>query len=137
MTIITRLHDGARIETIIEGRFTIESDQPAPIGEDKAPSPFDVFLASVAACTGYFAQRYCRKWKLPHEGIEVVLEPVWGERHSLERIRMSLVVPPGFPAEHREGLLRNAGHCPVKKVLETSPPVELTLAEAAIAPQAV
>ena len=25
MTIIARLHDGARLETVIEGRFTIES----------------------------------------------------------------------------------------------------------------
>ena len=45
---------------------------------------------------------------------------------------MSLVVPPGFPAEHREGLVRNAGHCPVKKVLESPPPVDLALEERAM-----
>ena len=127
MNIISRVHDGARIETIIDGRFTIESDQPAPIGADRAPSPYDVFLASLAGCTGYFAQRYCRKWNLPHEGIEVHLQPVFGEKHRLETVRMTLKVPPEFPREHLEGLKRNASHCSVKKAFESPPAFTLDI----------
>ena len=127
MNIISRVHDGARIETIIDGRFTIESDQPAPIGADRAPSPYDVFLASLAGCTGYFAQRYCRKWNLPHEGITVELDPVFSAKHVLTDIHLRLRVPAGFPPDHLPGLLRNAGACPVKKAMDAPPVVTLEL----------
>ncbi len=122
--------DGARIESDIEGKFVVATDQPAPAGADAAPSPFDLFLAGVASCTGYFAQRYCRKWNLPHEGIRVELEPVFDDRHALTDIRMTLRVPAGFPPEHRDGLLRNANHCPVKKALEKPPAISLALSAA-------
>ena len=66
--IVSYVKDGAKITTNIEGKFDIASDQPVPHGEDTAPAPFDIFLAGVSACAAYFAQRYCRKWDLSHEG---------------------------------------------------------------------
>ena len=128
--LISQLLDGAGIQTRIGDKFTIHCDQPAPFGEDKGPSPYDVFLASVAACAAYFAQRYCRKWNLPHEGISVELEPVFGPQHSLTEIRLEVRVPADFPREHIAGLLRNAGACPVKKALESPPAVSLSAVSA-------
>ena len=38
------------------GGFTIETDQPARGGgDDSAPAPFDLFLASIGTCAGIFA----------------------------------------------------------------------------------
>ena len=38
------------------GEFTIETDQPARGGgDDSAPAPFDLFLASIGTCAGIFA----------------------------------------------------------------------------------
>lgn len=125
--ITSRVLDGARVESLIDGKFTLFSDQPAPVGADSAPSPFDLFLAGIAACTAYYAQRYCRKWNLPHEGIEVDLEPVFNEKHLLTDVRMKLRVPAAFPTEHLPGLLKNAGNCLVKKTLEVPPAVTLDL----------
>jgi putative redox protein len=119
--IVSYVLDGAKIHTDIGEKFSIDSDQPAPFGEDTAPSPYDVFLASVAACTAYFAQRYCRKWNLSHAGIAVELEPVFSAQHTLTDIRLKIRTPEGFPAEHADGLLRNASACPVKKALENPP----------------
>lgn len=126
--ITSHVGDGARVETDIEGRFRIDSDQPAPHGQDSAPSPFDIFLAGISACTAYYAQVYCRKWKLPHEGIRVDLTPVFDSTHRLVDLKMDLHVPEDFPAEHRSGLLRNAGNCLVKKTLEAPPTISLELA---------
>ncbi|HEY5762490.1 MAG TPA: OsmC family protein [Rhodocyclaceae bacterium] len=130
--IVSSLREGARVETEIDGRFRIDVDQPAPYGADSAPSPFDVFLAGIAACTAYYAQVYCRKWKLPHQGIRVALTPVFDKAHRLTDVSMHLHVPDNFPAEHRDGLLRNAGNCLVKKTLESPPAIKLVLAVDAV-----
>ena len=78
----------------------------------------------------YFAQRYCRKWKLPHDGIRVELEPTYGAQHMLTDLKLKVVVPPDFPEEHVAGLLRNAGACPVKKTLEAPPMMAMELIRA-------
>ena len=127
--IISHVLDGARISTKIGDKFSVESDQPAPFGEDTAPSPFDIFLSGIVACTAYFAQRYCRKWKLPHNGISVELEPVFNAQHALTDISLRLKVPASFPREHLPGLLKTAGACPVKKALETPPAIKLDVVE--------
>lgn len=125
--IISTVLDGAKIASRIDGKFLIETDQPAPLGEDTAPSPYDFFLASFSACAAYYAQRYCRKWKLPHDGITVELESVFTPQHVLTDIHLKLKVPASFPREHLDGLLRNAGACPVKKAMLAPPNVTLEL----------
>lgn len=123
------LLDGARISTTLNDKFAIDCDQPAPYGEDTGPSPFDVFFSSVSACAAYFAQRYCRKWKLPHEGISVDAIPEFDDKHTLVALRLQVNVPDSFPREHIEGLLKNANACPVKKALENPPKLSLALAD--------
>ena len=42
--------------------FVIRSDQPQSNGGDNsAPSPFDLFLASLGNCAGFFALRFCQQ----------------------------------------------------------------------------
>ncbi len=129
MIIRSQLLDGARISTQLGEKFTIEADQPDPYGTDTAPSPFDVFLSGISACTAYFAQRYCRKWKLAHEGITVDLIPSYDDKHALIAVDLKLNVPDSFPREHLAGLLKNAGACPVKKAMESPPKMSLTINE--------
>jgi putative redox protein len=127
--IVSHVLDGARITTRIDDKFALDCDQPAPFGDDQAPAPFDLFLSGIAACTAYFVQRYCRKWKLPHDGITVELEPVFNAQHALTDVHLRVLVPMTFPREHHAGLLRNASACPVKKALETPPTLSLELVE--------
>lgn len=127
MMIRSHVLDNARISTQLGEKFVVESDQPAPYGDDAAPSPFDIFLSGISACTAYFAQRYCRKWKLPHEGISVDLVPTFDSKHALIGVELKLNVPDSFPREHLEGLLKNAGACPVKKAMESPPQMSLAL----------
>lgn len=127
--IVAHVLDGARIQTRIDDKFVIDSDQPLPYGEDRAPAPYDIFLTGVASCTAYFAQRYCRKWNLPHDGIRVELEPVFNAAHQLTNLKLRVRVPSSFPKDHVAGLLRNAGACPVKKALESSPEISVEAVE--------
>lgn len=124
---VSRPLDGAKVDTVINGKFSVLTDQPLPSGEDTAPTPFDLFLAGISSCTAFFAQRYCRKWKLPHEGIVVELEPIYDEKHLLSDIKMKLKVPASFPAEHLPGLLKNASNCLVKKTMEAPPEISVEM----------
>jgi ribosomal protein S12 methylthiotransferase accessory factor len=53
--------------------FTVLTDQPKESGgDDSAPAPFDLFLASIATCAGIFVLSFCRKRGLSTAGLELV-----------------------------------------------------------------
>jgi len=56
------------------GDYTIVTDQPVDQGGDaSAPAPFDLFLASIATCAGYYVYEFCLKRDISVEGIEVAM----------------------------------------------------------------
>ena len=60
--------------------FTVLTDQPKESGGDgAAPSPFDLFLASIGTCAGIFALSFCRKRGLSTEGLGIVQTADWDE----------------------------------------------------------
>jgi putative redox protein len=101
------------------GPFTVATDQP-PVAS--APSPFEIFLASIGTCAGIYVVGFCRKRNLPTEGIRIVEtinhSPVTG---MVETIGLEIQVPAEFPERYREALIRSAELCAVKKHLEKPP----------------
>jgi len=68
---VVTLSGGRRVDAQV-GRHTIHTDQPvANGGEDIAPAPFDIFLASMGACAGIFVQGFCATRGIPYEQIRV------------------------------------------------------------------
>ena len=52
--------DGKKIDATI-GEFTINTDQKKENGGDEsAPEPFQLFLASIATCAGIYALNFCQ-----------------------------------------------------------------------------
>jgi ribosomal protein S12 methylthiotransferase accessory factor len=43
---------GVRVDASYRGNV-VHTDQPAPLGENTAVSPFDLFFASIATCMGF------------------------------------------------------------------------------------
>lgn len=118
----------------VEARFNghvVRTDQPAAAGgADSAPPPFDLFLASLATCTGYYAVAFCRRRDLPTDGLRLNLTPERNpETRRLDRIRMELTLPAGFPDKYREAILRSAGQCAIKRVMDDPPQVLLEARE--------
>jgi len=65
------------------GGFTVETDQPVERGGDgTAPSPFDLFLCSLAACTGFEILCFLQERGLPAE--------------DARKVRTQLFQPPEF-----------------------------------------
>jgi putative redox protein len=122
-----RLPGGKRVDAEHRG-FTIRTDQPeAAGGGGSAPGPFDLFLASIGTCAGYYVLAFCQKRDIPTDEIELTLETVRdGERHRIERIDISVRLPKTFPHRYVDACLRSAEQCAVKKYLDDPPEIVLT-----------
>ena len=108
--------------------FTIATDQPQDAGgEGSAPSPFDLFLASLGTCAGFYIQSFCRTRSLPTEGISILqkmeMDP---QKHLVTRVDIEVVLPKGFPEKYRAGLVGAANLCTVKKQLQEPPRIEVS-----------
>lgn len=89
-----------------------------------APNPFSLFLASVGTCAGIYVVGFCRKRGIPTEGIRIrqsmTTDPGTGH---VRRIDLDIEVPPGFPAEYHDAVIRAASQCKVKRHLEAPPEI--------------
>jgi len=106
--------------------FVIETDQSARSGGDEsAPAPFDLFLASIATCAGIYVVSFLEKRGLPLEGAGIVMgherDP---ETKLVTKITLDLKMPPGFPEKYRDAVIRAAEMCAVKRHLENPPAFE-------------
>lgn len=111
---------GRRVMATI-GRHSILTDQPEEVGgENAAPSPFSLFLASIGACAGFFALTFCQKRDLSIEGLEVVAEP-HAEEGALQRVEIRVKPPVGFPERYRAALVRAIEQCSVKRAIQAAP----------------
>jgi len=121
--------DNYKIDVDYKG-FTVKTDQPVHDGGDgTAPSPFDYFLVSLAACAGYYALAFCRERKIPVEGLGVTMTTERGEvSKMIDRISIAVVPPPGFPEKYRAALAKSVDHCTVKAHMMRPPQFEVFLA---------
>ncbi len=105
----------------------IATSQPERRGEPgRAPSPFDLFLASIATCAGYYALTFCRTRELPTEGLRVFLEPLKNpETKRVETVRLRVGLPPGFPEKYERSILRAIDQCSVKKHILEAPEFDI------------
>jgi len=113
---------GKRVEADYNG-FEIATDQSEKNGGNaSAPEPFDLFLASLATCSGIYVLGFCQKRNIPHDGVKLVQS--WDRDEKTKRltnIHISIEVPADFPEKYRPALVRAASQCAVKKTIESPP----------------
>jgi putative redox protein len=117
---------GVAVEATLEGT-TIRTDQPEKYGGGgTAPAPFDLFLASIGTCAGFYALRFCQERQIPADGLG--LSMTWErspETKLIARIRIAMTLPSGFPEKYRTAIVRAADQCAVKKHLAEAPAIEV------------
>jgi uncharacterized OsmC-like protein len=108
----------------------IHVDQPAEAGgSDAAPTPVELFVASLASCVGVYVRRYLARHGLPAEGLSVAAEFDMADRPArVGQVHVSIDVPHGVPDERRDALLAVASHCTVHNTLEDPPDVRIAFA---------
>lgn len=117
---------GARVNAHF-GTFTVCTDQPSEAGGDgSAPTPFDVFLASLGTCAGIYVLSFCRERSLPAEGIRLIQRVRIDPKTKLvDSISLDIQLPPEFPDKYKAAVIRAAEQCKVKKHFEHPPRIEV------------
>jgi ribosomal protein S12 methylthiotransferase accessory factor len=112
------------------GGFTIETDQPARGGgDDSAPAPFDLFLASIGTCAGIFALGFMQQRGIDPEGSNLRMTPQFDPNVGLiTRIDLELTLPPEFPEKYEGAIVNAMDLCTVKKHLHQPPEFKITTA---------
>ncbi len=122
MEMVIDFPGGARVDAHFDP-YTVKTDQPpSGGGEGSAPTPFAVFLSSIGTCAGIYVLGFCRQRGLPTDGIRIIQrmhsDPM---THLIGQIDLEIQVPPSFPQQYYEALVRSANLCAVKRHLENPP----------------
>lgn len=113
---------GARVDAHF-GPFTVHTDQP-PAGT--APAPFELFLASLGTCAGFYVMGFCRSRGIPTENIRLwQRHEVDPTTHRVMRVTLEIELPPDFPERYKPAVIRAADQCKVKKHIEEAPAFEI------------
>ena len=128
--------DGPFGQTVTSGTHVLTADEPRPVGADTGPSPYDLLLASLGACTSMTVRMYADRkgWPLEHVSVQL--------RHSrihardcaecetktglLDRIERVIRFDGPLDADQRKRLLEIADKCPVHRTLHSEIVVSTT-----------
>lgn len=104
-----------RVNVNVKG-FNILTDQTKELGGDgSAPTPIDLFLASLGSCSGVFVLNFLKQHALD-ENVFLTLEPVWSiNEYVIEKIRLVIHIPHEFPQKYENALVEVAKRCLVAR----------------------
>ncbi len=121
---------GLKVNAEYKG-FVIQTDQPVHEGgEGSMPSPFDLFLASLATCAGYYALVFCKERGIATDDLAVSMHTERGEASKMiDRVIVTVVPPTGFPPKYKAALVKAVDHCTVKAHIFRPPQFEIVIAE--------
>jgi putative redox protein len=121
-----RFPGGKKVEALFDD-YTVTTDQPVTDGgSGSAPSPFDLFLASIGTCTGYYVLTFCQKNNLPTEEMKLTARFLRSPTtHLVENIRIDVQVPQEFPEKYKKAVIKAAEVCTVKRHLEQPPRIDI------------
>ncbi|MFD7916017.1 OsmC family protein [Streptomyces sp. NPDC059752] len=110
---------------------SLRVDQPTDAGgADTAPTPTELFAASLVTCVAFYTGRYMLRHGMPRKGLGVRAEFVMATDRParVAAVRMVIAPPPQLPEERRAGLLAVASHCTIHNALQRSPDIGIELA---------
>jgi putative redox protein len=110
--------------------FTVKTDQSiADGGSGAAPSPFDLFLASIGTCTGYYVLSFCQKKNIPTQNITLHASMQRNQKtHLVEHCDITINVPNDFPKKYENAVIKAAEVCTVKRHLQNPPKIDIKVA---------
>ncbi len=117
-----------KVNALVDG-FTVFTDQSVQAGgENSAPAPFTLFLASLATCAGIYVKSFCDQRGIMSGSITIEMDEVFDPvKKMIGKFIMKINVPSDFPVQYDEALIRTASLCAVKRHLHPDIENEITI----------
>lgn len=95
-------------------------------GMNSAPSPFELYLASIGTCAGIYVKSFCDNRNIPAENIKIIQSVVYNKGTGLpENIKLEIKLPADFPEKYKASVVSVAELCKVKKSIINPPSFEI------------
>jgi len=120
------LDEGKKVSAEYNGHI-IQTDQPLQYGgANSAPAPFDLFLASIGTCAGFYVKIFCQKRNIPTDNIKIVQTMFVDENTAMiSDIKIDIKLPADFPEKYKDAVINSANLCAVKKHIQNPPLFEV------------
>lgn len=138
VVVVSSVEGAALTQRIEASRHVWSADEPLGTGDDAGPTPYDMLLAALGACTSMTVAMYARLKTIPLEGVSVTLtynrvhvkdcEDAEAPERRVHRITREIELLGLLTAEQRERLLEIAERCPVHRTLTEEKEIVTTLA---------
>ena len=127
-TVLVKVGAEALLADVQAGRHTWFIDEPVAVGgQNRGPTPYDMLLSALGACTAITLRLYASQKKWPLQAVEVRLshrrvheqdcEKCEEAGHMLEEVHKELRLLGPLTEEQRQRLEAISQKCPVQKTL--------------------
>jgi len=137
--VVEETGEGTFQQAISIGAHRLLADEPVDVGgADTGPSPYDLVLAGLGACTSMTVRMYAERKGLPLDGVRVVL------RHEkihatdcrtcetgtgkIDRIERTITLAGDLDDDQRSRMMEIADRCPVHRTLTSEVDIQSRLA---------
>ncbi len=110
-------------QSVTAGPHVLTADEPAPLGSDTGPNPFDLLLSALGACTSMTVRMYADRkgWPLEHISVALRHERVaadeGGTHRLVDHITRDITFEGPLDADQLRRLTDIANKCPVHRAI--------------------
>lgn len=125
--VVAESGSGTYTQRVLAGSHAFIADEPIGVGDDNGPSPYELLLSALGACTSMTLRMYAQRKGLPLEHVSVTLtqelrhsedcEDPEGRPGSITVIERRIELIGDLDDEQRNKLAQIADKCPVHRTL--------------------
>jgi putative redox protein len=127
------------LQEIVSGPHKWRADEPAPVGTNAGPSPYELLLASLGACTSMTLRLYAQRKEIDLKQIRIKLQhyrihaedcaDCETEDGFMDRIDSDIELTGNLDDAQKRRLLEIADRCPIHRTLKSEIVIRTSLSD--------
>jgi len=117
--------ENKKVNARLNGQVIATDQSKRSGGDESAPEPFSLFLASIGTCAGIYVKYFCEKRGIDSSKIRIIQRHTFNpETRLIDKIELEAVLPADFPEKYRSAVVNAMDLCAVKRHLNNPPKIE-------------